>query len=164
MIRVVLDTNVVVSALFSSAGFEDRALKPALHGIVQLYTSPPVLAEYEAVLSSPKFDFGKTRIRSTLQRIQNAAQTVRPMRTLNECLHEEDNRFLECGDTAGADYLITGNKRHFPERWKQTGILNARVFRINPLAPNDQPGRHPTNPRQCGKTIHVPNHQCHLWT
>lgn len=45
MTRVVLDTNVVVSALFSPAGFEDRVLKLALHGSVQLYVSAPILDE-----------------------------------------------------------------------------------------------------------------------
>jgi len=31
-------------------------------------------------------------------------------------------------DAAEADYLITGNRRHFPARWKQTSIVNAREF------------------------------------
>jgi predicted nucleic acid-binding protein len=36
--------------------------------------------------------------------------------------------FLECADTAGADYLITGNSRHFPKFWKKTKIITAREF------------------------------------
>jgi putative PIN family toxin of toxin-antitoxin system len=59
MIRVVLDTNVVVSALLSPAGFEDRALRLALHGHVQLYVSSPILNEYGRVLSSPKLASAK---------------------------------------------------------------------------------------------------------
>lgn len=39
-----------------------------------------------------------------------------------------DNRFLECVEAAGADYLITGNKRHFPSQWKNTRVVNAREF------------------------------------
>jgi putative PIN family toxin of toxin-antitoxin system len=128
MIRVVLDTNVVVSALLSPLGFEDRVLKLALHGHVQLYISPPILAEYKRVLSSPKFDFSKPRVGGILLRIQRCAHTVRPMRTLTKCRHEEDNRFLECADVVGADFVITGNQRHFPARWKQTSIVTARGF------------------------------------
>lgn len=128
MIRVVLDTNVVVSALFSPAGCENRVLNLALHGRVQLYTSPTVQAEYERVLSSPRLHFSRTRVSSAIRQIEDAAYTARPVRTLSECPHEEDNRFLECAETAGADYLITGNKRHFPERWKQTSVVNARAF------------------------------------
>jgi len=128
MIRVVLDTNVVVSAVLSPDGFEARVFKLALHGHVQSYLSNPIKAEYERVLSSPKFDFSKTRVRGTLLRLQNCAHIVRPMRTLTKCTHEEDNRFLECAEAAGAEFLITGNKRHFPSDWKRTSVVNAREF------------------------------------
>lgn len=39
---------------------------------------------------------------------------------------EPDNRFLECAEAADADYLVTGNKKHFPNQWKRTRIVNAR--------------------------------------
>ncbi|MBV9037914.1 MAG: hypothetical protein JO182_25715 [Acidobacteriaceae bacterium] len=42
--------------------------------------------------------------------------------------HEADNRFLECVEAAQADFLITGNKRHFPAEWEGTRIVNAREF------------------------------------
>lgn len=128
MIRVVLDTNVLVSALFSPAGFEDRVLKLALRGDVQLYLSPPILAEYSRVLGSSKFGFGKARVLSVLRRIRNSTHMAHPVRTLKICPHEDDNRFLECADVAGADYIVTGNKRHFPLQFKQTDIVNAREF------------------------------------
>jgi predicted nucleic acid-binding protein len=40
----------------------------------------------------------------------------------------DDHVFLECADKAGADYLITGNSRHFPKFWKKTKIITAREF------------------------------------
>jgi predicted nucleic acid-binding protein len=39
-----------------------------------------------------------------------------------------DNRFLECAESAGADFLVTGNRRHFPKVWKTARIVNAREF------------------------------------
>jgi len=87
-----------------------------------------MLTEYERVLSSPKFGFSKVSVRRTLQLIQNCAHSVRPNRVLTKCTHEEDNRFIECAEAAGAEFLITGNKRHFPSDWKQTSIVNAREF------------------------------------
>ena len=36
------------------------------------------------------------------------------------------NRFLECAGTAGADYLVTGNKRHFPKTWGNTKVMSAK--------------------------------------
>ena len=128
MIRVVLDTNVVISALLSPNNLEDRVLKLALAGHVQLYISSPIGTEYERVMASPKFGFKPIRIRSVLRRIAAAAHSVRPMHTLTVCLHDEDNRFLECADAAGADFLITGNKRHYPHSWKQMVVVNSREF------------------------------------
>jgi predicted nucleic acid-binding protein len=39
---------------------------------------------------------------------------------------ERDNRFLECAESAGADFLVTGNRRHFPKVWKTTRIVSTR--------------------------------------
>ena len=41
---------------------------------------------------------------------------------------DSDNRFLECADAASADFLITGNRRHFPDNHGITKILTAREF------------------------------------
>ena len=38
----------------------------------------------------------------------------------------EDNKFLECAQAAGAEYLVTGNKRHFPKTWRKTKVVNSR--------------------------------------
>jgi uncharacterized protein len=45
--------------------------------------------------------------------------------------------FLECADAARADYLITGNRRHFPAFWKGTKIISSREF-ITLAAPHLQ--------------------------
>lgn len=37
-----------------------------------------------------------------------------------------DNIFIECADSARADYLVTGNLRHFPKFWKSTKVINSR--------------------------------------
>jgi predicted nucleic acid-binding protein len=41
---------------------------------------------------------------------------------------EADNRFLECAAAAGADYLVTGNIKDFPQRFKATRILTPQQF------------------------------------
>jgi len=128
MIRVVLDTNVVVSAILTSAGLEDRVLKLGLHGRVRMYVSAPILEEYERILLSPRLGLRKSQVRSGLARIRDASQVVHPARMLSECRHDEDNRFLECAETARAEFLITGNRRHYPTEWKQTAVVNARQF------------------------------------
>jgi len=46
--------------------------------------------------------------------------------TVEECTDPDDNIFLECAQAGEADYLVTGNKRHFPDRWKKTKVIGAR--------------------------------------
>jgi len=53
---------------------------------------------------------------------------VHPVHTVTASPDESDNRFLECAETIDAEFLITGNKRHFPKAWKGTKIVNAREF------------------------------------
>jgi len=53
---------------------------------------------------------------------------VTPHELVSESRDDFDNRFLECAEAADAHYRVTGNKRHFPKRWKSTHIVNAREF------------------------------------
>lgn len=54
------------------------------------------------------------------------AIVVNPKETLAVSSDESDNRFLECAEAADADYVGTGNKRHFPEQWKKCMVTGAR--------------------------------------
>jgi predicted nucleic acid-binding protein len=62
---------------------------------------------------------------------------MRPSRLLSVSPDEPDNRFLECADAAGADYLVTGNKRHFPASFGNTRVVNAREL-IETITPDLQ--------------------------
>jgi putative PIN family toxin of toxin-antitoxin system len=63
-----------------------------------------------------------------LQLIKNHSHIVKPSRRLEVCTDPDDNVFLECADAARADYLITGNQKHFPRFWKKTKIITTREF------------------------------------
>jgi uncharacterized protein len=47
----------------------------------------------------------------------------------------DDNKFVECADEARAEYLVTGNLRHFPKFWKKTTVISSREF-IGIVAPH----------------------------
>jgi uncharacterized protein len=128
MIRVVLDTNIIVSAHLHEEGLEATVFLLALAGTITLCVSEPVLAEYAGVLRRRKFSLDPHRITRALEQIRSAGRRVRPKGTLTVCPDPEDNRFLECAEAGGADYLITGNKRHFPPHWGKTKVVNAREF------------------------------------
>jgi predicted nucleic acid-binding protein len=60
---------------------------------------------------------------------------VTPSRHLQVAQDTDDNLFLECADAARADYLVTGNQRHFPKFWKQTKVVTSREF-LDIVAPH----------------------------
>jgi len=128
MIRVVLDTNTIVSAQLKPAGLEATVLLLGLRGAVALFVSPPILAEYQRVLYKPKLKFNPRRAEAVLLDIGAASRLVHPTGVLTVASHEPDNRFLECVQAAGADYLVTGNKKHFPKHWGAAKIVSAREF------------------------------------
>jgi len=127
-LRLVIDTNVVVSAALKSQSLQRTALVIALTKPARLYLSKPILDEYTDVLSRPELRIRKGIRAQFMQLIQNCGQVVTPMRRLEICTDADDNIFLECADAARADYLITGNSKHFPLHWKQTKVVSAREF------------------------------------
>ncbi len=125
---VVLDTNVIVSAHLKNEGFERFVLDLALAKKIQLFLSTEILEEYEDVLARPAFKLDPHRVSASLKWIEKAAIVVFPGKKVQAAKDPDDDKFLECAAEAQADYLVTGNKRHFPEQWRQTRILNAREF------------------------------------
>ena len=133
--RVVIDTNVLVSAALKPEGLQRTTLILATTRPARLYVSRPLLDEYADVLSRPELRIRKGLRLRLLQLIRNSGHIVVPSRRLDVCRDPDDNVFLECADKAGADYLITGNSRHFPKFWKKTKIITAREF-ISLAAPH----------------------------
>jgi uncharacterized protein len=127
--RVVPDTNVVVSAALKRGGLEDQVVQLVATRQLVLCASAATMAEYEGVLSRPKFaQIDPERIARLLAALKREAVIVVPALRVSKSSHEPDNRFLECAEAAMADYLVTGNLRHFPKRWKSTRVVNARQF------------------------------------
>jgi putative PIN family toxin of toxin-antitoxin system len=126
MIRLVLDTNILVSANVNGEGLDALVVSLGLNKRVQLCISEPIFKEYEQVLSYPRLKFVPKEIARFLERLRSASILVAPTHTVSASVDEPDNRFLECAEAAGGDFLVTGNKRHFPKRWKNTEVVNAR--------------------------------------
>ena len=134
MFRVVLDTNVIVSAVLKPDGNEGRTLRLGFAQKFHLLVSVPMLAEYEGVLRRPRLRLSTHEVSETLRRIREVATWIEPHRTLEVSHDEADNRFLECAEAGAANYLVTGNKKHFPATWGKTHIVNARRL-VELLAP-----------------------------
>jgi putative PIN family toxin of toxin-antitoxin system len=132
--KVVIDTNVLVSANLSDEGLPAAILDLAANKTILMFVSPAVLAEYEAVLRRPRLNLSAAAVASSLAVIRNISRLVKPTRRLAEAADETDNRFLECAVSAGADYIITGNTRHFPDRFESIRIVTPREF-LDLIAP-----------------------------
>jgi len=127
-LRLVIDTNIVVSAALKPDGLQRTVLLLAITKPARLYVSEAVIAEYREVLARPELKIRKGLRQQVLQLIRSHSQTVTPSRLLQTTPDPDDNIFLECADAARADYLVTGNPRHFPKFWKKTKVIISREF------------------------------------
>lgn len=110
--RVVLDTNVLLSALAFPGSKPDQALQRVRRGEMELFLSTFILAELERILRD-KFRFTKRQTDERVAVIRRMATLVEPMeRIALVTAKEDDNRILECAVAARADYLVTGDKEH----------------------------------------------------
>jgi putative PIN family toxin of toxin-antitoxin system len=122
--KVVLDTNVLVSALLSN-GPPARILDWIAEGkLLPLYTDS-ILAEYGDVLSRPKFGFSALQIDHLIQDIVRSGFNVDTVIPGSIALPDESDRKFYDAAKAGEAILITGNSRHYP---RETFIVTPRAF------------------------------------
>lgn len=116
MIYVVIDTNVIVSALITKNpnAATTRVLELALMGeIVPLYDQD-VLDEYLEVLTRKKFKLKEDSIQYIIKTITiNGINTLRTS-FLEDMPDEDDRVFYELSLSEPDSLLITGNSKHFP--------------------------------------------------
>ena len=127
-LRLVLGTNVVISATLKPEGLQRTVFLLAISRPARLYVSEAILAEYRMDLARPELRIRKGLQMQFLDLVENRAQLVSPTRLVRASRDPDDDTFLECADEARADYLVTGNLRHFPKFWKATKVVSAREF------------------------------------
>jgi len=128
MIRVVLDTNIVISAMLRSGGFPEAIFNLGVDRVIQLCISEPVMAEYEEVLRRARLGIHPEKVANALARIRDAAVLVTPTTVVTAAVDPDDNIFLECAEAAEAQYVVTGNQADFPEVWAGARIVTPRQF------------------------------------
>jgi putative PIN family toxin of toxin-antitoxin system len=124
--RVVLDTNILISACWTPTGNEAQVV--ALAGPLTFCVSPALLAEYRDVANRKKFAKHRDCLNTLIDQILAAAITVHPAPLCTACSDPDDNQLLDCALAAGASHVITGNLRHFPAHWQDIQVINARTL------------------------------------
>jgi uncharacterized protein len=115
MIRAVIDTNVIVSAMITPRGNEALMLLAAHEGLIEPCFTDEILQEYAAVLLRPKFGFVQADVDALLSLIRGRGRLLASAPEARLCSDPDDDKFIACALAAGAEFLVTGNKRHFPK-------------------------------------------------
>ena len=114
--RVVLDTNVIVSAFLSPEGKPAAILRMVLHDDLEICVNTAIIVEYEQVLSRLKFAerISLASIRRFFEILYEIGTKVDFIPSINDLPDEADRKFYDTAKTADAT-LITGNKKHYPD-------------------------------------------------
>ncbi|HEY5463566.1 MAG TPA: putative toxin-antitoxin system toxin component, PIN family [Hanamia sp.] len=132
MLKLIIDTNVLVSSLIQRSYpfviFDYVLMKRQ----IELCISDDLLNEYIDVLNRIKFfkypDY-EVRSKILLSDIKKFGIKYSPSVKIDIIKDEADNKLLELAETCNADYLITGNAKHFlMKKYKNTKIVSPKEF------------------------------------
>jgi putative PIN family toxin of toxin-antitoxin system len=123
--RVVLDTNVIVSALLCPQSLPAKILSLVLNGTTEIVYDNNVLVEYIDVLNREKFKISKYSIKIVLDFLISHGEYIVSVPQNIKFTDEDDRAFYELYKSSEADFLITGNIKHFP---KERNIITPREF------------------------------------
>ncbi len=124
MTRVVIDTNVLVSALLSPYGNPARVIDLIMNGLSTVCYDSRILSEYREVLQRPKFGFENNAGKQIIDFICRKGLSIVPEPVMTVFEDEDDKTFYEVAKTANA-FLVTGNIKHFPE---ESLVVTPTVF------------------------------------
>lgn len=127
--KIVLDTNVLVSGLLQPFGPSGQIVRLVASGELSLCHDPRLLAEYREVLLRKKFSFDPERIEILLEEIRTGGVPVAARPLATRLPDADDEPFLEVALAGGARCLVTGNVKHYPaEARSDVEVLSPRSF------------------------------------
>ncbi|MBN2385636.1 MAG: putative toxin-antitoxin system toxin component, PIN family [Anaerolineales bacterium] len=128
--RIVLDTNMLVSGLHNPDGTPGRIVDLVMGGRIQLLYDDRILGEYLDVLARPELEIDSSLARAVVGYIRLAGERVTALPLPADTLPDPDDLpFAEVAASGAADALVTGNTKHFA-RWKEQGnsVLSPAQF------------------------------------
>lgn len=110
--KIVLDTNVYISAMIFPGGVCDHVIRLLRGGNFTVCVSPDILTELKTVLLK-KFRLTEGEVREAVDRVLAFAKIIYPRFRVDKIKNPAaDNRILECAAEAEANFLVTGDKKH----------------------------------------------------
>ena len=133
--RIVLDTNVLVSGLLTPFGASAQIVGMVASGHLVVCYDVRVLAEYEDVLHRPKFDFPEAAVSALLDQIEGEGIALATTPLGTSLPDRDDEPFLEVAVAANVETpddpvpLVTGNSKHYPEEsTNAVQVVSPRFF------------------------------------
>ena len=124
--KVVLDANVLVSAVISRRGAPRQIIDLWREEAFELLTSDAILDEVARVLQYPRIaalhKLTDAEMVEFLALLREESRDVGSTERVNVSPDETDNRYIECAVAGEADYLVTGDKRHLLPIGEYRGI------------------------------------------
>ena len=127
--KIVLDTNVLVSGLLSPQGAPATVLRSVMAGSAAVCFDERILSEYRRVLARRKFGFDAEQVAVLLEFLEANGHAVLAPPLALSLPDPSDEAFVEVAVVAAADFLVTGNLKHFPP----ASLLGARAIAPRPF-------------------------------
>jgi len=127
-VRVVLDTNVIISGVLTTHGVCGQILDLMIEGLFEICLDDRILDEYNTVLLREEFKLDSDDVEELIGFIRSSALPVTAVPRIRELPDPDDLPFLEIAEAAGA-ILVTGNIRHYPsDSCDSIKVLTPREF------------------------------------
>lgn len=127
--RAVLDTNVVMSAIFFG-GVPFKVLNAWHNGEFELVVSEAVMAEYREIAARMKAKFPSIESEIWMRYIEDHATMVSAVPLATQvCEDADDDVFLACAIAASAKIVCSGDKHLLAcNGWNGVEVLTPRIF------------------------------------
>jgi putative PIN family toxin of toxin-antitoxin system len=127
--KVVIDTNVLVSAVITAGRARKIILFVVDHPDIDWVVTDAILTEYAEVLARPKFKLTASILSKWSELVQSSTTHISATRSVELPRDPTDAKFLSCAASCSADFLITGDKdMAVALRIENTTILSVDMF------------------------------------
>ena len=117
--KIVLNTNVLISGLLTPFGPSGEIVRMLFSGELVLHIDARILSEYQEVLSRPKFKFNKDHISILIDFIKEYGQFISSSPLKDRLPDPDDEPFLEVAIAGKVKSLVTGNTIHYPSLYRE---------------------------------------------
>ena len=126
--QIVIDTNVIASAIFFG-GNPKKVIDYVMNGSIDAFVSKNILEEYIDTVNYLKCKFPRKHPVIPLVHIESKCKLIDVKSKFDVCRDPDDNKFLECAYDANCYYIVSGDKDLLSiEYFKGINILTVSEF------------------------------------